>query len=547
MADAAVEECGGSPPSGTRRRGLTQHGQTFKRGTRPQTAAGCSASLRGRLARRARPGASACPCPRCMRAARPSTSTAIELGQHRHDCQHAGPPRAAFFSAGMAGAWWAMRDSEENWPCGMGHGSVVLERWPVVDNMAFGSAPGGPYRLAGRKHRSSDGQTIGLASPFERAHMFSMAFRSATIVLRTTPQQAQVLWRHAGARRFAYNACVANIHALLARKDDPERGPLPWSPFDNISYFYRFKKSAAAGVAEDGTPGLPWRREVHQRVFDEGAKDCGRAMARWGAYCKARKQAKEAGRKPRRKVGPPQFSRRHGGRATFRILTDAKHTYITVLREGLRLPCFGVLAIGQSTRTLRRMLRAHKDPKRTAYITQVTFHFDHAKARWKATLAITWTPSQPVAPLSSKSLGCDVGLRRLVTVADEDGGNLAFHLQPAEIAKNYVRMRKAQRQLGLKRLTSDRKKEAEGADRRTVSKSEVRAQRKLQRRHVRIKNVRQAHMHALTNRLVQTHGRFGLEGLHIQGMLRNHRVAGKIARQAWREFREQIQYKAAWK
>lgn len=302
-ADAAVEECGGSPPSGTRRRGLTQHGQTFKRGTRPQTAAGCSASLRGRLARRARPGASACPCPRCMRAARPSTSTAIELGQHRHDCQHAGPPRAAFFSAGMAGAWWAMRDSEQNWPCGMGHGSVVLERWPVVDNMAFGSAPGGPYRLAGRKHRSSDGQTIGLASPFERAHMFSMAFRSATIVLRTTPQQAQVLWRHAGARRFAYNACVANIHALLARKDDPERGPLPWSPFDNISYFYRFKKSAAAGVAEDGTPGLPWRREVHQRVFDEGAKDCGRAMARWGAYCKARKQAKEAGRKPRRKVG----------------------------------------------------------------------------------------------------------------------------------------------------------------------------------------------------------------------------------------------------
>jgi putative transposase len=374
-----------------------------------------------------------------------------------------------------------------------------------------------------------------------------MARRVDTLVLAPKQEQIQLLRRHAGARRFAYNACVANVNALRTHKDEATRPKLPWSTFDNINYFNAFKHSTNAGVAEDGTPGLPWAREVSQQVFEEGAKDFGLAMTAWGKYCKARKQAKAQKKKAPRKVGPPQFSTRRSGKATFRFRNNVKRTTLSLSPEGLRVPSLGLIPIRGSTSKVRRRLRQRQDPSKTAYITQVTFKFDETKQLWFASLAITWAPAPAQFEVTDKVLGCDVGIKSLVAMADEDGGHEDFGLQPKAVARSFKRTKRAQRHLGLKRFASEKKQTTQGALHRTVSNSEKRALRKLRLRHARIKNIRRHAMHELTNRVVQTHGRICIEGLQIAGMLKNHCLAGAIARQAWGEFFWQVQYKSAWR
>ena len=83
------------------------------------------------------------------------------------------------------------------------------------------------------------------------------------LTLRASHAQAEDFARHAGARRFAYNWCVANNRHLLAMRKSGHAVIIPVSPFDNINAFNKFKVSAAAGVDDQGKVGLPWRKQVY--------------------------------------------------------------------------------------------------------------------------------------------------------------------------------------------------------------------------------------------------------------------------------------------
>jgi hypothetical protein len=76
---------------------------------------------------------------------------------------------------------------------------------------------------------------------------------------------------------------------MAARKGDLSAA-VPWSGFDLINAFNRWKTSEGAGrvfvVAPDGSTtkqvtGLSWRREVSAQVFEEAAVDLGRGLARY--------------------------------------------------------------------------------------------------------------------------------------------------------------------------------------------------------------------------------------------------------------------------
>jgi putative transposase len=62
---------------------------------------------------------------------------------------------------------------------------------------------------------------------------------------------------------------------------------VPWTGFDLINVFNRWKKSEAAGrvfavstcgIAEVKATGLKWRNQVCQQAFEGAAVDCGRAL-----------------------------------------------------------------------------------------------------------------------------------------------------------------------------------------------------------------------------------------------------------------------------
>ncbi|MFD4352072.1 helix-turn-helix domain-containing protein [Nocardia sp. NPDC058518] len=138
--------------------------------------------------------------------------------------------------------------------------------------------------------------------------------------LDPTVEQSEVLTRHAGAARFAFNHSLGIVKtALTHRTTNPDRR-VPWTGFDLINAFNSWKKTEAAGrvivVGANGTAeikvtGLAWRTEVCQQVFEEAAVDCGRALA---AFSDSR-----TGKRAGKRVGFPRFKTKNTTTPTFRI------------------------------------------------------------------------------------------------------------------------------------------------------------------------------------------------------------------------------------
>ena len=122
--------------------------------------------------------------------------------------------------------------------------------------------------------------------------------------LDPTVEQYEVLARHAGAARFAFNQCLRMVKtALTQHRTDPDI-EVPWTGFDLINTFNAWKKSEAAGrvfvVNADGAvdtvvTGLRWRSDVCQQVFEEAAVDCGRALTAWSDSRSGKRRGKWVG------------------------------------------------------------------------------------------------------------------------------------------------------------------------------------------------------------------------------------------------------------
>ncbi len=100
--------------------------------------------------------------------------------------------------------------------------------------------------------------------------------------LDPTLEQGEVLARHVGASRFAFNQCLRMVKIALTDHKTDASVELPWTGFDLINTFNAWKKTEAAGriftvdsrgVADTTVTGLAWRREVCQQVFEEAAVD----------------------------------------------------------------------------------------------------------------------------------------------------------------------------------------------------------------------------------------------------------------------------------
>jgi len=124
-------------------------------------------------------------------------------------------------------------------------------------------------------------------------------------------EQDEVLVRHAGASRFAFNQCLRIVKtALTQRKTDPNTN-LGWTGFDLINAFNAWKKTEDAGrlftvntqgSAEVAITGLPWRRQVCQQVFEEAAVDVGKGLAAWSDS--------RSGKRKGKRVGFPRFKKK---------------------------------------------------------------------------------------------------------------------------------------------------------------------------------------------------------------------------------------------
>jgi putative transposase len=359
--------------------------------------------------------------------------------------------------------------------------------------------------------------------------------------LDATVEQQQMLARHAGAARFAFNHCLGMVKTALSQRKTDSDIEVPWTGFDLINAFNAWKKTEDAGrliavdtdgVAEVVVTGLPWRTEVCQQVFEEAAVDCGRALAAWSDS--------RSGKRKGKRLGFPRFKKKTGVIKLFRLRNKRSTGRPPAIRVGdhnrprsITLPGIGQVAVHDDTRRLRRLLTKGRSKILFATVS-------HHAGRWWVSLNVEAADLHPAhrhAPRETADhggwVGVDLGLSAFLVAANADGTEVArVDDPPKAVAAGMKQQRRLAKSLSRKQKGSQNHRDAAA---------------KLGRHHHHVANVRRHFLHQVSNALVKTHDRLVIENLNVSGMLANHRLASAISDAGWTEFTRQLRYKQAWR
>jgi putative transposase len=145
--------------------------------------------------------------------------------------------------------------------------------------------------------------------------------------------------------------------------------------------------------------------------------------------------------------------------------------------------------------------------------------------RWFVSL-LCEDPGVTPLPATDSVLGIDVGLDHLLVLSTgEKIGN------PRHERRDRTALAKAQRVLCRKQKGSNNR---------------AKARIRVARVHARIADRRTDHLHKITTRLVRETQTLVIEDLAVSNMLGNQCLARAIGDAGWRQFRQQLEYKADW-
>ncbi|MFU8854440.1 IS607 family element RNA-guided endonuclease TnpB [Micromonospora sp. SL1-18] len=333
--------------------------------------------------------------------------------------------------------------------------------------------------------------------------------------LDLTAAQERVVLAHAGAARVAYNWALARVKAVMDQRGAERSYGVPdelltptvgWS----LASLRKAWNAAKADVA-------PWWAECSKEAYSTGLDNLARGLKNWSDS--------RAGKRAGGRVGFPRFKSRRRSTPSVRFTTGAIR--VEPDRKHVVLPRLGRLKTHESTRKLARRIEAG-----TARILSATVR--HDGGRWHVAFCVELdrvvrTPTRPRAVV-----GVDVGITHLAVLSTGEMVPNPRHLDEAG-----QRMRRLARQMSRR----------VGPDRRTgarPSKRWERARQQVAQAHARVANLRRDGLHKLTTRLAGKYGTIVVEDLNVAGMLRNRRLARKVADAGFGEIRRQAAYKAKW-
>ncbi|MGW0631525.1 IS607 family element RNA-guided endonuclease TnpB [Streptomyces sp. NPDC002758] len=328
--------------------------------------------------------------------------------------------------------------------------------------------------------------------------------------------QEAALRSHCGAARAAYNWAVNWVTASWWQRKAEETYGVPetmltqWRPWSLPALRKAFNaiKTTDARFAN-------WWEENSKEAYNTGLSN---AAAAFDNYAKS-KQGKRRGKK----VGTPRFKSKRKARLACRFTTGT----IRVEQDGrhVTLPRLGTMRVHERADSLRDRITAG-----TARILSATVR--HERGRWFVAFQVEVAREITRVARPDTAVGIDLGVKTLAVMADSHG-EIRTVSNPKHLDGALKRLRRASRVVSRR----------QGPDRRTgrqPSKRWEKANAQRNKVHHRIANLRQDALHKLTTKVTAEYGTIVVEDLGVAGMLKNRRLARKIADAGFGEIRRQL-------
>ncbi|MEV0643497.1 IS607 family element RNA-guided endonuclease TnpB [Streptomyces sp. NPDC050619] len=328
--------------------------------------------------------------------------------------------------------------------------------------------------------------------------------------------QEAALRSHCGAARAAYNWAVGWVTASWWQRTAEETYGVPetmltqWRPWSLPALRKAFNaiKTTDARFAN-------WWEENSKEAYNTGLSN---AAAAFDNYAKS-KQGKRRGKK----VGTPRFKSKRKARLACRFTTGT----IRVEQDGrhVTLPRLGTMRVHERADSLRDRITAG-----TARILSATVR--HERGRWFVAFQVEVAREITRVARPDTAVGIDLGVKTLAVMADSHG-EIRTVSNPKHLDGALKRLRRASRVVSRR----------QGPDRRTgrqPSKRWEKANAQRNKVHHRIANLRQDALHKLTTKVTAEYGTIVVEDLGVAGMLKNRRLARKIADAGFGEIRRRL-------
>ncbi|MFG3585908.1 IS607 family element RNA-guided endonuclease TnpB [Streptomyces sp. NPDC047990] len=342
------------------------------------------------------------------------------------------------------------------------------------------------------------------------------AFRLA---LDPNASQDAALRSHCGAARAAYNWAVGWVTASWWQRSAEESYSVleaeltPWRPWSLPALRKAFNEAKY-----DDPRFAAWWQENSKEAYSTGLAN---ASAAFDNYAKSKNDKRRG-----KRMGVPRFKSKRKARLACRFTTGT----IRVDPDGrhVTLPRLGTLRTHEPSNSLLARVQAG-----TARILSATVC--HERGRWFVSFQAEVKRDLRRVARPDVAVGIDLGVKTLAVMA-ESTGEIRTVANPGHYDMARKQLRRASR------IVSRR----HGPDRRTGRKPSKRWEKANAARnkvHHRVANLREDALHKLTTAVAAEYGTIVIEDLNVAGMLRNRRLARRIADAGFGEIRRQLDYK----